>query len=334
MAKGLLRGITPPRPLFVPIVFSLGAKVENIPLGVFLRNPAKISSSLRQMGGALGTDGVACYFDPCLEVEALGATLQRPSDVEAPKISWIPPVQKGEFPANMRSPEEAAKNGRVPIAVEVIRRMNALPNRDYLLMAGVTGPMTLAALMCQFAHDELRHGAALSPEVQELAAAITTQMASTFVEAGGELILIQEGTVPVRSAKAVDGWANLLAPAINIVRFYEAVPVVQLLDVQSVLENWDAIIRRQWDCVVSLPVEALVQKRSAGPLDTNGAMLGIALSLETFRATGSDGEALRQVLSTMISELRPAILTTAGDVPVKTDMKQLIKVLEGVPRAV
>ena len=52
----------PPRPLFLPIVFSLGAKVENVPLATFLGNPAKISSALRQTRGPLGTDGVACYF--------------------------------------------------------------------------------------------------------------------------------------------------------------------------------------------------------------------------------------------------------------------------------
>src|SRR5438309_7397759 len=76
MAKGLLSGIVPSRPLFLPIVFSLGAKVENVPLGTFLGNPTKISSALRQMRTHLRSDGVACYFDPYLEVEALGATLQ------------------------------------------------------------------------------------------------------------------------------------------------------------------------------------------------------------------------------------------------------------------
>ncbi len=75
IAKGLLKGIVPARPLFLPIVFSLGAKVENVPLGMFLRNPTKIASSLRQIRSHLRSDGVACYFDPYLEVEALGATL-------------------------------------------------------------------------------------------------------------------------------------------------------------------------------------------------------------------------------------------------------------------
>ena len=64
--------IAPPRPLFLPIVFSLGARVENISLRNFLTNPTKISNALRQIRTHLRRDGVTCYFDPYLEAEALG----------------------------------------------------------------------------------------------------------------------------------------------------------------------------------------------------------------------------------------------------------------------
>src|SRR5712692_7698576 len=107
MAKGLLSGIVPPRPLFLPIAFSLGAKVENVPLGAYLSNPTKISSALRQMRALLRADGVACYFDPYLEVEALGATVQGSSDGLAPTIHWQGPARLGELPEGLRSPEAA-----------------------------------------------------------------------------------------------------------------------------------------------------------------------------------------------------------------------------------
>ena len=332
MAKGLLNGVVPSRPLFLPIVFSLGAKVENVPLGTYLGNPAKISSALRQMRGPLGTDGVACYFDPGLEVEALGATLQRASDGQAPAVQWAQPARRGELPEGLRTPEEAVKGGRVPVAVEVIKRMNALPNRDFLLMAGFLGPLTLAARLTQLEHKEELRSASLPEDAQELAAAVVTQMASTFLEAGADLILIQEEIVPVGSAECIDAWAELLAPAINVVRFYEALPVLQLLDASFVVDNWDGIFQGQWDCVVTSPLEALVKKREHGSLAANRGMLGIALPVDAFRPDGSGGEVLGRDLQGMISELRPAILTTAGDVPAATDMKHLIKVLETVPR--
>ncbi|MGB0034705.1 MAG: uroporphyrinogen decarboxylase family protein, partial [Candidatus Acidiferrales bacterium] len=145
IVKGLLQGTPPARPLFLPIVFSLGARVENIPLRTYLTNPTKISNSLRQIRGPLRSDGLACYFDPFLEVEALGAELRWESDEKPPSIHWPQSSPKGEIPAGLRSPEEAAKSGRVPVALEVIRRLNSLLRDESILMAGVTGPFTLAA---------------------------------------------------------------------------------------------------------------------------------------------------------------------------------------------
>jgi hypothetical protein len=332
MAKGLLKGIVPPRPLFLPIVFSLGAKVENVPLGVFLRSPTKISSSLRQMRSHLRSDGVACYFDPYLEVEALGATLQRISDEQAPTIHWPHPARIGEIPEGLRSPEEVARSGRVPVAVEVIRTMNVLPNREFLLMAGVTGPLTLAARITQLEHKEELRSEDLSAAAQELAASVVTQMSTTFLEAGADVIIIQEERLPVLSAESCEAWANLIAPAINVVLFYEALPVLQFTDARSFLENWDLIFQRQWDCVVCPPLEVMVPQRRTGTLRTSNVTLGVALPLEAFRTNESDGERLRKVLQPMFSGLRQAILTTAGDVPATTDMKILSRVLGEVPR--
>jgi len=279
-------------------------------------------------------DGVACYFDPCLEVEALGATLERVSDDQLPIIHWPLPAKMGELPQGLCSPEEATKSGRVPLAVEVIRRMNSVPNRDFLLMAGVTGPLTLAARILQVARNEKLRSEDLSDAAQEFAAAVVTQTASTLVEAGADVILIQEEIVPTLSAESCKAWADLVAPGINVVRFYEALPVLQLTPVSSVLENWGAIFQRQWDCVVCSPAEVMAsQRRTEFPKQT-GETMGVSLSLELFRPEGLDREDLPQNLHEMISELRPAIITTAGDLPATTDMKRLIKVLGEIPRAV
>src|SRR5271154_2599898 len=72
IAKFILQGAAPERPLIVPIVFALGAKIENLSLRAYLENPTKISNALRQIRTHLRTDGVSCYFDPLLEMEALG----------------------------------------------------------------------------------------------------------------------------------------------------------------------------------------------------------------------------------------------------------------------
>jgi chemotaxis protein CheY-P-specific phosphatase CheC len=333
MAKGLSNGIAPTRPLLLPVVFSLGAKVENVPLGMFLSNPTKISNALRQMRGHLCSDGVPCYFDPLLEVEALGATLERVSDDQPPIIHWPAPAKIGELPHGLRSPEQATKSCRVSTALEVIRRMNALPQRDFLLMANVTGPLTLASHILQ-GHEENTQNEKLSDAAQELAAEVATQMASVYVEAGADLITIQEEVFPIVSAESCEGWANLLAPAINVVRFYEALPVLQLNATNPALANWEVIFQRSWDCVVCLPGEVLALRGKSENTRTTSATIGLSLPLKSFRVGGSGAEILPQNLESMISESRPAIITTAGDLPVTTDMKRLATLLGVVRRAI
>jgi hypothetical protein len=334
MAKELLNGVVPQRPLFLPILFSLGAKVENVTLGTFLSNPTKIASALRQMRTHLRSDGVACYFDPFLEVEALGATLQRSSDDQAPAIHWPRAARRGEIPEGLRSAEEAAKSGRVPVAAEVIRRSNALPNRDFLLMAGVTGPLTLAARVTQLEHKENFPGENLSDASKDLAASVVTQMATTFLEAGADLILIQEEIVPGLSAKTCDAWENLLAPTINVVRFYEALPVFSLTCAAIPSQDWDLIFRQDWNCVKCARSDILAMRRREGRQPTDGNPFGVALPPEAFRPGGAHDNASLQDVEGRISFGRASIVTTAGDVPSTTDIKYMSKVLEGIPRAV
>src|SRR5262252_8989371 len=115
--KELLQGNAPSRPLFVPIVFALGARVENLPLREFLSNPTKISNSLRQIRSRLRVDAVSCYFDPYLEIEALGGTLDWPSEQSATTlVRWPVSAGKGQLPSSLRSPEDVVKSGRIPVA--------------------------------------------------------------------------------------------------------------------------------------------------------------------------------------------------------------------------
>lgn len=334
MAKEFLNGFAPRRPLFLPILFSLGAKVENVPLSAFLRNPTKIASALRQMQTHLRSDGVACYFDPFLEVEALGATLERTSDDQEPAIHWPRAAPRGEIPEGLRTAEEAANSGRVPVAAEVIRRMNALPNRDFLLMAGVTGPLTLAARLTRLEGQENLGIEDLCDAAQELAGSVATQMASTFLEAGADLIVIQEEIVPGFSATVCDAWANLLAPTVNVSRFYEALPVLTVSCAAIPSQDWDLILREDWNCVKCARLDFSAMRRREGGQATDGTPFGVALSLEAFRPDGTGGNAPFLDIQEWISFARPSIVTTAGDVPFATDMKHLSKVLEGIPRAV
>jgi hypothetical protein len=333
MLKGLLQGTPPPRPLFLPIVFSLGAKVENLPLRAFLCNATKISNSLRQIRTHLRSDGAACYFDSYLEAEALGASLHYLKEDDPPTLQWPHVSAAGELPENLLSPEDAAKNDRVAVAVEVLQRLKSLLRDEPLLLAGVAGPFTLAAHLLDLRPADAPPREDFSGAALELAAATLTQIATKFVEAGANVIFIQENIFPVLSAQHCDSWAESLAPAFNIIRFYEALPVLQITDPQSFAANKDVVFARNWDCLLcpALPASASSAQELAPP--PGRANIGIALPTAPFQPGAAPAaENSAHLLHTIMTALRPALVTTAGDVPASTDIKLLAKVGEAIRR--
>jgi len=328
--KGLLQGIAPPRALFLPIVFSLGARIENLPLRNFLSNPTKISNALRQIRAHLRSDGVTCYFDPFLEAEALGAVLDWDAEGQRASLRWPQHGETGDLPGGLRSPDEAAKGGRVPVAVEVITRLKPLVRDQSLLMAGVTGPFTLAALLTQTNDtngnlDRDPDGAAM-----DLAGEVTAAVARAFVEAGADAIFIREQVLPPLTAESAAEWSTRLATTINIIRFYEALPVLLLTCQDATAANRSLIAGQEWDCVLC-PETRSMPPSGFGPFAALGpSRLGVALPPTVFESDALNTEGAAGPISPAILDLHPAVITTAGDVPVSVDLKQLNKLWEEV----
>lgn len=321
MARDLLQGIAPPRPLVLPIVFSLGARVENLPPRAFLANPTKICSAQRQIRGRLPADGTTCYFDPYLEVEALGADLRWQSDAQPPAVCWPGPARKGELPQALRAPEEAVKAGRIPVAGEVIRRLAALLRDDVLLMSGVSGPFSLAAKLLQLGEHEISSADDVPASACDLAASMLTQVASALVEAGAHVILIHEDVLPRLSHESADDWANRLSPVINIIRFYGALPLLLLTNPAAVCQNLELLANRDWEAVLCLALEA---SSLTGWPSADITKLGVALAPNCLQPDPA--------LMKRIENLHPAVVTTAGDFPPSAEIKLLARMCEEVRR--
>ncbi len=334
MVKGLLQGIPPARPLFLPIVFSLGARIENVPMQVFLSNPTKISNSLRRIHTQVHSDGVACYFDSSLELEALGATLQWTVDGQERSISWSGRADKGQLPEEIRPAEQAKRSGRVAVAIEVIQRLNTLLRDESLLMAGVTGPFTLVARMMRMETEETLLFENYSMVALEIAAALITQLSSAYVSAGANLIFIQEEILPALTRENCDFLAALLSPAINVIQFYEALPVLRLAEGEPSQARESVIFGRDWNCAICTDLHALLSPASRGIVAAGTTPRGVALPLELLQTDGPAGEERYPPFKDLLSEMRPAFVTTAGDVPAGTALKQVLKLLENVPRGV
>ena len=158
IVKSLLQGIAPPRPLFLPIVFAHAARLENLSLADFRKSPTKIVNALRQIRGHLRADGVTCYYDPFLEVEALGGIVEWNTQGNIPAVRWPENIAHGELPEATAmgeapkispsvGPSASQSNNPVAVAVEVIRRLKTILRDDCLLMTVVSGPLNQLSAM-------------------------------------------------------------------------------------------------------------------------------------------------------------------------------------------
>jgi hypothetical protein len=328
IVKGLLQGIAPPRPLFLPIVFSHGARIENVPLRIFLTNPTKISNSLRQIRGRLHSDGVTCYFDPLLEAEALGGRIEWDAEGQIRWLEW--PGDWGDLTQQERMVGEPAKRGRVGVAIEVVRRLKLILREDCLLMAGIAGPFALATMLARLNREqEIRLGD-IPAATLDLAAALIAPLATSLVEAGAGVIFIREEILPALSEEACAEWAARVAAAVNIIRFYEALPVLLLTNRRSVEINREAIVRQNWDCVVCPALDAGAPEDVEGFRSLGSARFGMALAPETFKNSASGELYAEGSFGRTLREYAPAVVTTAGEVPTDANIERLNKVWENI----
>ena len=310
MIRTLLQGGLLPRPLLLPIVFSLGARLENLSPRAFLANATRIASSQRQIRNVLGLDGVTCYFDPYLEAEALGCEVTWSTD-EMTRVLRPPGGNAADLRERLRARGEIARQGQIPVACDVLRRLKVMLPGEPALMAGVSGPCALAALLAGSA----RAAESSNHEVVEFAAELVAAVCTSFLESGASVILICEEGASIRDFKQ---WAELLSPTVNAIRFYEALPVV-LFDgppPQSAVSALEA------GCEAVICPSAL--DLALGSFLSASTALPSAYLPERCLLPGQEGDgAVDKSLLTLIRDRNLCVLTSQRDVPKDVDVKFL-----------
>ena len=134
--------------LFVPLIFSFGAVLEDMPLKEFLEDPTKLSNALRTIQNYFQVDGVVSYGDTTALSESLGYRLSK--DRYPPVVEPLRELPD-DFEARLI---EFPQRGRVATAVEVTKRLNILLP-DSILVCIVPGPVALAGQLTGRRSDEV-----------------------------------------------------------------------------------------------------------------------------------------------------------------------------------
>ena len=230
IVKALLQGKPPVRRLFVPLIFSLAAKLEDIPLSTFVSNPTKISNNLVSLYRRLHPDGVTCYYDLFVVAEALGCKLDWSTDISP----FERPTRKAALKMLQQVPGEVKQWGRFPVALEVVHRLQGtLPNGPALVV-GLPGPLRIVQQL--FGNDYLRELVKedVALDSFELLVEITISIAQAFCLAGTHLLYFDELDIPV---EFLTNWEDLTVALWKTVRFHGALPVLSTPHAPQ-LEDW------------------------------------------------------------------------------------------------
>lgn len=274
----------------------------------FYSNPTKIANGLRQLQGPLRCDALACYADQTLIAEALGAT-----------VGWEAGTPRIVAPPAEIVPVEIAGRGRVPIMLEVVRRLRVVLQDRVALAVALPGPLATARYL------PTASPAAEGPSPADYLAAAgsaTLQAARLACEAGADLILLIEAELPAADDPVRPQWQGILETICNVTRFHEALPV--MLALHGGTGAWPMIAAQ--GAVPCLPVADWAQVATAGTLP--GGPCGIALPPTTGSISPPDKALLKQHGHNCV------LVTTAGDIPYEIEARDLRTLVTNLRQAV
>src|SRR5262249_8531006 len=155
---------------FIPLVYRLAARLEQLSWEEFAGDAAYLAFALRSAHELIGTDALISHFDRALEAEACGARVER--DEQGEGCALAPPV-------GIVAPAEALQRGRLPVVLEATYRLCTELQGRVPVVGVLTGPATLAR---QLGDVPLDHAAELS-----------VALARAYCEAGaGGLLVVDE----------------------------------------------------------------------------------------------------------------------------------------------
>lgn len=194
------------RDLFVPVVFRLAAKLEQMTWDDLAADPASTTFALRSSQRLFGADGLVNWFDTHLEAEAAGLHVVRD---EMGQVVGI-----GEPPGRLPTTADFLAGGSIPVAVDVAARLCAETAGDSAVLGYLTGPRTMLAPVV--GDDQGTDRTVLDAAVQLL-----VELLKAYCDAGVGGALVAEDVV------LDDLSAPALEPLFNVARYY-GIPLVLL----------------------------------------------------------------------------------------------------------
>jgi hypothetical protein len=211
--RNTLQGKNDGRPPFVPFVYGLAARTVNVSLKEMLGDASYYTNALEGLYRLLGYDVIVGNFDTTLEGESFGCEVEWPVEYGAPSLV------KGSGSFVLR-PEEFMSRGRIPMVLEVTKRLTISLGRDVAVACALTGPCSFIVSM-----PTSNKGEAI-----KFLGSFFTKLLRSLCEFKIDALFFREDPLGARFAEELfqnkEAYKSLYGTLFNIVRAFNAFPVV------------------------------------------------------------------------------------------------------------
>ena len=213
------------RPVFIPLVYRLAAKIAQIPLMEMVHDPTYFANSLEAACKLFKYDGIINTFDSIIEAEACGFELQWGEDYGLPTVTKTSSISK-------QLQDDITSSERVSISLEVTKRLGISVGKEIALIGVITGPLSLTESLVGRIDDSLDSQGQTS-EVQEaipLLGNLLTKLTRRLCESKVDAVFIREEPVGASFLKKATLFPEAYTTLFNIIRYYNSYPVLILRD--------------------------------------------------------------------------------------------------------
>jgi uroporphyrinogen decarboxylase len=309
---------------WVPFAGVHAGKLKGYSAEEVLRDGDKLFESLLEVNRVYDPDGQPVLFDLQIEAEILGCELIW-SDEAPPSVASHPLEATTDIPD--RLPE--ATDGRLPLVLDVMRRMKTAVGDDTALYGLICGPLTLAS---HLRGTELFMDIMMNPEAVTALIAYTTavakRMSDLYIEAGMDIIAVVD---PMVSQIGPRHFTQFLHEPFTdlFTHIRERGALSSFFVCGDATKNIEVMCQTGPD---SISVDENIDMTKAKPItDQYNIAIGGNVPLTTVMLLGSQADNMKWVID-WLDKLQPPnlILAPGCDMPYDTPIENTIGVMEAI----
>jgi hypothetical protein len=220
--KNTIQGKNESGLLFIPFAYGLAAKMANITLRQMVGDPTYYAYSLEGAYKLFHYHAIINHFDTSIEAESCGCQLEWRGEFE-------PPVVTSGCDIFRVGPEDFVKSGRIPVLLEMSKRLVMSLGREIAIVGVLTGPCSLMNLLQGKA---IAAGKDDAQDAISLAGSLLTRFVRSLCELRVDAIFVREDLLGKNFYEELlrhrDSYKAIYATLFNIIRAYNSYPLVIL----------------------------------------------------------------------------------------------------------